>query len=99
MQRFFDIILSCLALVLLAPVMLPVVFVLRFTGEKEVFYIQHRVGYNGSQFGLYKFATMLKDSPNIGSGEITLKEDPRVLPFGKFLRKTKLNELPNSVKN
>ena len=94
MQRFFDIILSCLALVLLAPVMLPVVFVLRFTGEKEVFYIQHRVGYNGSQFGLYKFATMLKDSPNIGSGEITLKEDPRVLPFGKFLRKTKLNELP-----
>ena len=37
---------------------------------------------------------MLKNSPNIGAGEITVREDPRVLPFGKFLRKTKLNELP-----
>ena len=45
-------------------------------------------------FGLYKFATMLKNSPNIGTGEITVKNDPRVLPIGSFLRKTKINELP-----
>ena len=40
---------------------------------------------------------MVKNSPNIGSGTITLKDDPRVLPFGKFLRKTKINELPQLI--
>ena len=94
MQRFLDIVLSFLALVVLAPFLLPVVIILRFTGEGEVFYIQERAGRGGISFGLYKFATMLKNSPNIGAGEITVRGDPRVLPFGQFLRKTKLNELP-----
>ena len=94
MKRFLDIVLSFLALVVLAPFLLPVVVILRFTGEGEVFYIQERAGRGGNSFGLYKFATMLKNSPNIGAGEITVRGDPRVLPFGKFLRKTKLNELP-----
>ena len=94
MKRFLDIVLSFLALVVLAPFLLPVVVILRFTGEGEVFYIQERAGHGGNSFGLYKFATMLKNSPNIGAGEITVRGDPRVLPFGQFLRKTKLNELP-----
>ena len=94
MKRFLDVVLSFLALVALAPLLLPVVVILRFTGEGEVFYIQERAGRGGNSFGLYKFATMLKDSPNIGNGEITVRGDPRVLPFGRFLRKTKLNELP-----
>jgi len=93
-KRFVDVVLSFLALVVLAPFLLPVVVILRFTGEGEVFYIQERAGRGGNSFGLYKFATMLKNSPNIGSGEITVRGDPRVLPFGKLLRKTKLNELP-----
>lgn len=45
-------------------------------------------------FGLLKFATMLKNSPNLGTGTVTVKNDPRVLPMGGFLRKTKINELP-----
>ena len=94
MKRFFDVVLSFLALVVLAPFLLPVVVILRFTGEGEVFYIQERAGRGGNSFGLYKFATMLKNSPNIGAGEITVQGDPRVLPFGQFLRKTKINELP-----
>ena len=94
MKRFLDVALSFLALVVLAPFLLPVIVILRLTGEGEVFYIQERAGRGGNSFGLYKFATMLKNSPNIGAGEITVREDPRVLPFGKFLRKTKLNELP-----
>ena len=94
MRRFLDILLSFLALFILAPFLLPVVVILRFTGEGEIFYIQDRVGRGGNSFGLYKFATMLKNSPTIGAGEITVEGDPRVLPFGKFLRKTKLNELP-----
>ena len=94
MKRFLDIILSFFALVALAPFLLPVIIILRLTGEGEVFYIQERSGREGNSFGLYKFASMLKNSPNIGAGEITVRGDPRVLPIGKFLRKTKLNELP-----
>ena len=94
MKRCLDVVLSFLALVVLASFLLPVVVILRFTGEGEVFYIQERAGLGGNSFGLYKFATMLKNSLNIGAGEITVRGDPRVLPFGQFLRKTKLNELP-----
>ena len=94
MQRFFDIFLSFIALVVLTPLLLPVMIILRFTGEGEILYIQQRAGHGGHEFGLLKFATMLKNSPNIGSGEITVRNDPRILPFGKLLRKTKLNELP-----
>ena len=94
MQRFLDILLSGLALLVLSPLLLPVMLILRLTGEGEVFFIQQRVGRGGRPFGLYKFATMLKDSPNIGTGTVTVKGDPRVLPLGRFLRKTKLNELP-----
>lgn len=97
MQRFFDLFFAGLALVCLAPLLLPVVLILRLTGEGEVFFKQQRVGRNGKPFALLKFATMLKDSPNLGTGTITTKDDPRVLPFGKFLRKTKINELPQLI--
>tara|TARA_B100001989_G_scaffold32019_1_gene19031 strand:- start:9515 stop:10180 length:666 start_codon:yes stop_codon:yes gene_type:complete len=92
--RIFDIFFSALALLFLLPLFIPIILLLSFTGEREIFYIQKRVGLNGKMFGLYKFATMLKNSPNIGTGEITVKNDPRVLPIGSFLRKTKINELP-----
>ncbi len=94
MQRVFDLLFSSLALLLLAPLLLPVLLLLRFTGEGEVFYRQQRIGRGGVPFGLLKFATMLKNSPNLGTGTVTLHGDPRVLPVGRFLRATKLNELP-----
>ena len=94
MERLFDLIFSAAALLILAPLILPIVILLRFTGEGEVFFLQERIGKNGEMFQLFKFATMLKDSPNIGSGTVTMKEDPRILPVGKFLRATKINELP-----
>lgn len=65
---------------------------LLFTGEREVFFFQDRVGKDKKLFKLFKFVTMKKNSPDIGT--ITIKNDPRVLPMGKFLRKTKINELP-----
>jgi lipopolysaccharide/colanic/teichoic acid biosynthesis glycosyltransferase len=83
-----------LALMLLCPLLLPIVVMLKLSGEGEVFFLQKRVGKGGLPFNLFKFVTMLKDSPNVGSGTVTLKSDPRVLPVGKFLRKTKINELP-----
>lgn len=94
MQRFFDIVLSGAALLCLAPLLVPIVIVLRLTGEGEIFFVQQRVGRNGKSFGLFKFATMLKNSPNLATGTVTVKGDPRILPLGHFLRKTKINELP-----
>ena len=94
MDRFFDILFSGIALLLLSPLLVPIVIILRFTGEGEVFFLQERIGKCGEKFKLFKFATMLKNSPNIGTGTVTVMNDPRVLPVGRFLRKSKINELP-----
>lgn len=92
--RFLDILLSGFALLVLSPLLVLLAFRLRLTGEGEIFFVQQRVGRGGESFALLKFATMLKDSPNLGTGTVTLKDDPRVLPLGRLLRKTKVNELP-----
>lgn len=93
-KRFFDILLSVVALIILSPILIPISIILKLTGEGYVFYLQKRIGFKNKYFDIMKFATMLKNSPNIGTGSITLRNDPRVLPIGKFLRKTKINELP-----
>jgi lipopolysaccharide/colanic/teichoic acid biosynthesis glycosyltransferase len=94
MDRFFDILFSSLAILVLSPLLVPIVIILKCSGEGEVFFLQERIGKEGKLFKLFKFATMLKDSPNLGTGTVTMRGDPRVLPVGKFLRKTKINELP-----
>lgn len=94
MERFFDIIFSGLAILFFSPLFVLIFLLLKTSGEREVLFLQERIGRNGQIFKLFKFATMLKDSPNIGTGTLTIKDDPRVLPVGKFLRKTKINELP-----
>ena len=94
MPRIIDVLLSLLALLVLLPLFIPIVVILLLTGEHKVFYLQTRVGYKNKDFKIIKFATMLSNSANMGSGSLTLKNDPRVLPFGSFLRKTKINELP-----
>jgi len=94
LKRFFDILFSLIAIIILLPVFIPVIIILLLTGEHEVFYQQDRVGYKNSIFGIWKFATMLKNSPNMGSKDLTVRNDPRVTSFGRFLRKSKINELP-----
>ncbi len=96
-KRIFDIIVSLLTLIILLPVFIPIVIILRFTAEGEIFYFQERIGMNNSIFKIWKFATMLKNSMNLGTGSITLKNDYRVTSFGKFLRRTKINELPQII--
>jgi lipopolysaccharide/colanic/teichoic acid biosynthesis glycosyltransferase len=83
-----------IAIILLMPLFIPIIFILRFSDEGEVFYYQDRIGYKNSNFKIIKFATMLKNSMKMGAGSITLRNDPRVTKFGKFLRKSKINELP-----
>jgi len=96
-KRLIDFILSLIALIVLTPLFIPVIIGLLLTGEHYVFYFQKRMGYKNRYFYIWKFATMLKDSPTIGTGLHTTKKDPRILPMGGFLRHTKINELPQVI--
>ena len=93
-KRIIDITFGLLALIILLPLFILIIILLRLTAEGEVFYFQERIGLNNKKFKIYKFATMLKDSLNMGTGSITLENDFRVTKVGKILRKTKINELP-----
>ena len=97
MTRFFDIVFSLIAIVILLPFMIPIMIGLKLTGEHDIFYGQERIGKGGKPFKVWKFATMLRNSPNMAGGIYTAKDDPRILPMGKFLRKTKINELPQLI--
>ena len=88
-KRFFDIILSTTAILILSPLLIPIMIILKLTGEGFIFYKQERIGLNKKPFNLLKFSTMFKDSPNMEGGNITQKDDPRIFPFGKFLRFSK----------
>ena len=96
-KRILDFILALLALIVLLPIFIPVTIGLLLTGEHFVFYFQERIGYKNKRFYIWKFATMLKNSPNMSGGVHTTRKDPRILPMGTFLRKTKINELPQLI--
>lgn len=96
-KRAIDFLVSLVALLILAVPGLIIIVALRLTGEGEVFYRQKRVGHRNKNFGIWKFATMLKDSPNLGTGSLTVRGDPRVTSVGRVLRATKVNELPQLI--
>lgn len=96
-KRLIDIILSLTAIIIILPFWIPIMILLLLTGEHEVFYLQNRVGYKNKTFKIWKHATMLKNSEKMGTGSLTLRNDPRVTKIGKFLRKTKLNEVPQVI--
>ena len=96
-KRFFDIVFSLIAIIILLPLFIPIIILLLLTGEHEVFFRQDRVGFHNEIFRIWKFATMLKNSPNMGSGDVTTRNDPRVTKMGQFLRISKLNELPQLI--
>ena len=96
-KRLLDIVVSVITLIILLPIFIPITIILRCSAEGEVFYFQERVGFQNSKFKIFKFATMLKNSMNMGAGSITLQNDSRVTKIGFFLRKTKINELPQII--
>lgn len=96
-KRFFDIVFSLIAIIILLPFFIPIIILLLLTGEHEVFFRQERVGYKNKIFRIWKFATMLKNSPNMGHGDVTVRKDPRITGVGRFLRQSKLNELPQVI--
>ena len=91
--RFFDILFSSAAIVILSPLFITVSIILLLTGEGKVIYRQTRIGKFQKEFKLFKFVTMLENSEFIGTQDLTIKNDPRILPFGRFLRNSKINEL------
>jgi lipopolysaccharide/colanic/teichoic acid biosynthesis glycosyltransferase len=97
LKRVSDVVASLVLLAIASPVLLPVMVILKFTGEGDIWYFQRRIGYRNRDFYIWKFATMLRDSPNLLTGSLTLRNDPRVTVAGKYLRATKLNELPQII--
>ena len=94
LKRVFDVLSSGIAILVLSPLLIPVIIGLKLTGEGDIFYKQERIGYKNKPFLIWKFATMLRDSANMPGGIMTTKRDPRITPMGGFLRKSKINELP-----
>jgi lipopolysaccharide/colanic/teichoic acid biosynthesis glycosyltransferase len=92
-KRFIDIILASFGLVLLSPVMLVIAVVIKLVSPGKVFYAQTRVGLHRKHFKIYKFRSMVSDADIIGSS-VTKYDDDRITSVGKFLRRTKLDELP-----
>ena len=97
MNRVLDVAFALFIIIAFLPFWIVLALILRCTGEGKVFYRQSRIGLGGKEFKLIKFATMLEDIPNLGTGDITLKNDPRVLPVGRFLRIAKINEFPQVI--
>jgi lipopolysaccharide/colanic/teichoic acid biosynthesis glycosyltransferase len=97
LKRLLDLLIAGITFVFFLPLFIPIVIGQKLTGEGYVFYFQKRIGYKNQYFYIWKFATMLKNSPNMGTGSITLRNDPRVTPMGKILRPTKLNEFPQVI--
>ena len=96
-KRISDITVALISTVLLAPILIPIIIGLLLTGEGYIWYFQTRIGKKNKTFLIWKFATMLKDSVNMKGGLITTKNDPRITPMGGFLRKSKINELPQLI--
>lgn len=94
LTRLLDFLLALVATFLLLPLMVPIMVLLRVTGDGEVFYYQKRKGRHGKDFFLIKLSTMNKDSVNSGMGSITVRDDSRIKFMGHALRRSKLNELP-----
>jgi lipopolysaccharide/colanic/teichoic acid biosynthesis glycosyltransferase len=93
LKRLFDIVFSAAGLTMLGLPLLIVALIIRLTDFGPVLFKQVRVGKNGRQFNILKFRTMVVNAERLGA-QITVGRDPRITRIGHFLRKTKLDELP-----
>jgi lipopolysaccharide/colanic/teichoic acid biosynthesis glycosyltransferase len=95
-KRFFDIAAATLGLVFLSPFLLWIAWLIRREDGGPVFYRGERVGLHGSPFRIFKFRTMVVDAETLGASSAS-DDDPRITKIGKFLRKYKLDELPQLI--
>lgn len=93
-KRTFDIVVSLLAMVVLAPVYLVTAIIIYTTSKGPIFYKQERIGYKGKPFYMHKFRSMYVDAEKNGPQLSTGDKDSRITPFGHFMRKVRLDEIP-----
>lgn len=92
-QRIFDLIVSGALLVALSPVLLAAMIWIRLDTPGPVFFLQDRIGRDGRRFRIFKFRTMVTDAENAGT-QITIGDDPRITRSGRWLRRLRIDELP-----
>jgi lipopolysaccharide/colanic/teichoic acid biosynthesis glycosyltransferase len=95
--RAFDVVIAAIALAILSPVLLVAAVAIKLGSRGPVIYRQRRVGKDGREFELLKLRTMVQGSDPIGVGKVVARDDPRVTPAGRVLRRTSLDEIPNLV--
>jgi Undecaprenyl-phosphate glucose phosphotransferase len=93
-KRAEDVVLSTLALLFLSPVLLVAALLVRFTSPGPVMFVQPRVGFNNETIRVFKFRTMYTDMTDVGARQTTTRNDPRVTPAGRILRRFSIDELP-----
>lgn len=93
-KRAEDLVLSSIAIVLLSPVLLVAAALIRFTSSGPVLFVQPRVGFNNETINVFKFRSMYTNMTDVGARKTTTKDDPRVTPVGRFLRRFSIDELP-----
>jgi exopolysaccharide biosynthesis polyprenyl glycosylphosphotransferase len=93
LKRIIDVVVSVICLIILSPVLLLTGLIVKLTSPGPVFYSQTRIGLKGRPFIMHKFRTMYKGAEPNGP-QLSSKADPRITPFGKFLRKVRLDEIP-----
>ena len=96
LKHSFDILVSLIAFILLSPIFLIIAIIIKLTSSGPVFYKGKRVGKGGEVFLMHKFRSMVANADKIGS-DLTKYGDNRITGIGKFLRKTKIDELPNLI--
>lgn len=93
LKRIFDILISLVAMIILSPVYLVTAIIVKATSPGPVFYAQERIGYLGRPFKMHKFRSMYVDAEQAGPA-LSKDNDPRITPFGRFMRKVRLDEIP-----
>lgn len=95
-KRLTDIFISFLVLIISTPILLIAGLIIKFESEGPVFFLHERTGYKGKKFKLFKLRGMINNALEVGP-EITQLNDPRVTKFGKLLRRTSIDEIPNFI--
>ena len=93
-KRALDIIVSAIALVVLIPVYAAVGITIKLTSPGPIFYLQRRIGFHNKPFNIIKFRSMVQDAEAAGKPQLSSDNDPRITPFGRFMRKYRIDELP-----
>nr|MBC8313900.1 exopolysaccharide biosynthesis polyprenyl glycosylphosphotransferase [Bacteroidota bacterium] len=93
LKRIFDIVVSLICLVILSPIMLITAIAIKTTSDGSILFSQERVGIKGRRFIMYKFRTMCKNAEENGP-QLSSETDPRITRVGRFLRKVRIDEIP-----